>query len=476
MPAFPGFIGGSATSQSMMADAERTVNWYVEKMTGEGAQGRQALYPTPGFEPYVLTGPITDLGMRAGLSINGRTFVVVGTGVYELLASRSAIRRGTVAQDSNLAQIVANGVGDQLLIGSGGNAYCYDLTANTVTQVLTGGVTQIGMIDGYFLAFISPRVRLSDLNNGLTWDPTQFAQRAAQPDPWRAMIVNAPDIFLIGEQTGDVWYDAGTAPFPLAPRQGLTLGYGIVAPYTLVFTGGTGFWLTQNKDGAGMVVQSQGYSPQKISSPELDTAIARYQRDALITDAEALVYQDQGHTFYCLRFPAANATWAFDLTTGLWAERGKWNPSENRYDVWGPRVHVYAFGMHLVGDAATGVIARMDITCPAEADGSVIRRLRRGGVLMNENRRQPLRRFEVLFEAGLGTQSGQGSDPVFMFRGSPDGGKTWSPERLMSAGKVGQYATRAAVTRLGSPRAWVPEVVVSDPIVNWRLIDAWINN
>jgi len=477
MARYPGFISGSAISQSLIADGETTVNWYVEQVTGEGARSKTALYPTPGFQSFILAGQITDLGTRAGLSINGRTFVVVGTGFYELFGTHLATKRGTVVQDNNLAQIVSNGVGNQLLIGSGRNAYCFELATNTLTQVLTNEVTQIGMIDGFFVAFdaTTSKVRISDLNDGLSWDPTQFAQRSAQPDPWRAMIISSPDIFLIGEQTGDVWYDAGTTPFPLSPRPGLTLSYGIVAPFSLAMTGGVGFWLTQNKDGAGIVVQAQGYAPQKISTPELDTAIARYQRDAIITDAEALVYQDQGHTFYVLRFPAANATWAYDLTTSSWAERGKWNAALNRYDVWWPRVHLYAFGVHLVGDAATSTIAAMDVTYPSEADGSAIRRLRRGSVLVNEQQRIPLRRFELLLETGLGLQSGQGSNPLVMFRGSADGGKTWGTQRQATAGMVGQYHTRVFWTRLGSPRLFVPEVSVSDP-VPWRVIDAWVNN
>jgi len=40
---------------------------------------------------------------------------------------------------------------------------------------------------------------------------------------------------------------------------------------------------------------------------------------------------------------------------------------------------------------------------------------------------------------------------------------------------VGQYHTRVFWTRLGSPRLFVPEVSVSDP-VPWRVVDAWVNN
>jgi hypothetical protein len=62
-----------------------------------------------------------------------------------------------------------------------------------------------------------------------------------------------------------------------------------------------------------------------------------------------------------------------------------------------------------------------------------------------------------------------------MFRASSDGGKTWGNERSVSVGQVGQYRRRAFVTRLGSPRLWVPEISVSDP-TPWRIIDAYINN
>jgi len=477
MPSYPGFVGGSAPSQSMIATSERTVNWYSEKIGTEGPQHKSALYPTPGFAGW---NPIAaaDLGGRAALSIDNRTFVMMGAGLYQAAAAMTLTKLQTLAQDNNLAQMVYNGpTGGQLCIATGTNGYNYTIATNVLTTVLVGEATQVGMLDEYFLALnsVTGKLRLSNLNDGTTWDPTQFALRSAQPDPWLAMIINAPDIWLLGEQTGDIWYDAGTSPFPLAARQGLTIPYGIAAPFSLAVTGGEVFWLTKNKDGAGLVVRANGYNPQPISTVELATALSHYQRTSTIADAEALVYQQEGHTFYVLRFPAANATWAYDLTTGQWAERGKWNSLRGDYDIWAPRIHTYAFGQHLTGDASTGTLSVMDITNGSELDGTAIRRLRRGPLLINEHQRLPLRRFEVLVETGLGLQSGQGSNPQMMFRASSDGGKTFGNERSMGVGQVGQYRKRAFVTRLGSPRMWVPEISVSDP-VPYRIIDAYLNN
>ena len=479
---YPGFLAGSAPSTSAIATSERTVNFFLERIGTDGPQSKMALYPTPGQQAWITAansgGVLTDIGGRGGIWTGARAFVAIGNSLYEVFADTTITKRGTLLQDSNPAQFAYNGpTGNQLQIVSGGNSYNYALGTNTLTTTLTGEAHQVGMLDEYFLALnqTTGKLRLSNLNDGSTWDPTQFALRSAQADPWVAMIVNPPDIWLLGNNTGDVWYDAGTSPFPLAARTGLNINFGIIAPFSLVVTGGQVMWLSSNKDGAGIVVAAQGYTPRPISSIELDTALATYQRTASITDAEGLVFQMGGHTFYVLRFPAANATWLYDLTTDKWTELGDWNATRGAYDVWGTRFHLYAFGKHLVGENSTGTIALLDTAYGTRSDGSIIRRLRRGPILVNEMKRITINRFEVLLEAGLGLQTGQGSDPQVMGRFSSDGGKTFGNERWSGSGKVGQYTRRIYWNRMGSPRLWVPEIVVSDP-VPWRIIDAFLNN
>lgn len=465
---FPGFIFGSAQSQSVIADGERTVNLYVEK-----SRAGMVLYPTPGQRPFLA---VPAVGARAGLSINNLTLAIIGNKFYELVGPNSYIERGTVVQDNNPAQLVFNGsTGNQVLASSGGNAYLYDTVTHAFTQVLTGEATQIGMLDEYFFAFNinNGKLRASTLNDGTSW-PVSFALRGSQPDPWRAMIINPPDVWMLGELTGDVWYDAGLSPFPLLQRQGLALPYGIAAPFSVAIIAGSVLWLAKNKDGVGPVVMATGYGPQSISTPEVEAAIAEYQRTSIITDAEAFTFRRAGHDNYVLRFPSVPATWVYDKTIGSWHERGKWNSALGRYDLWPPRVCMQAFNQHLVGDSATGTISTLDDTVGTEADGSAIRRLRRGPMLINEQKRISINRFEVLVEAGLGTQTGQGRDPQMLFRQSSDG-KTWGNERAMGAGKAGEFKKRCYVLGCGSPRMFVPEISMSDPIP-WRVLDAYLNN
>lgn len=477
MPPYPNFIAGSSPSQSVIATSERTVNFFIEK-TG----GKTVMYPIPGQTPWITAassgGILVDVGGRGGAVAGSRAFVAEGGGIYEIFADATTVKRGNVAMDSNVAQFAYLGpTANQLGIASGGNAYILNLTTNVITQVLTGECHQIGMLDEYLLALnqTTGRLRLSNLNDGTTWDPTQFALRSTQPDPWVAMVVNAPDIWLLGALTGDVWYDAGTSPFPLAARSGLNIPFGIIAPFSLVVISGKLFWLSGNREGSGLVIATDGYGPKPISSVELDSAIATYARTGTITDAEAFAFQMVGHTFYVLRFPTANATWLYDLTTGIWTELGTWNSVRGDYDVWHPRFHLAAFGKHITGESGTGQLSLLDVTTATESDGSVIRRLRRGPILINDMKRMPINRFQLVLEPGLGTQAGQGVDPVVMAKFSSDGGKTWGNERSARAGKIGQYGHQVFWNRLGSPRLWVPEVTFTDP-VPFRVIDALINN
>jgi len=403
-------------------------------------------------------------------TMNGRTFAVIGAGFYELFHTATATKHGAVAHDGRLAYITTNGVGgDQVGIASGGNFYSFDLTTDTLSApILTAEAHQLGMLDGYGIAFdqTDHKILLSELNDFSTWDPTQFAIRSSAPDNWQAMCVNPPDVWLIGGTSGDVWFDAGAYPFPFAPRPGASFPYGIAAPFSIAAAGDSVLWLAQTLDGLGPVVRARGYTPIPVSSLALETALARYQRTSVITNAEAMVFQRAGHVFYVLRFPSVPATWVYNLRTNQWHECGKWISALNRYDVWSPRVVTTAFGKQLIGEATSGSIAVMDETVATELDGTAIRRVRIPPALtVRDGGRGFVDRFELDIQTGVGTLSGQGANPVAALRVSHDYGQTWGNERTRPIGKIGQTEQKTFWLNCGSSeKSWVPEIVITDPV------------
>jgi len=485
---FRGFVGPSYVSQSVTAAAQRCVNWYVENLEVADEPVRSALYPTPGCETFATFGTDEPVrGMRA-VRTGGtdRCFAVVGDTLYEIDPAGTAIDRGAVETEGCVPATFSANVdaGDEVFITSGGRGYIFTLSTNVLTEVAIGSTAerlvahQGEFLDGFFLALDrnSSTLYLSELNDGAaTWDATQYAQRSAGSDPWQSIVVAHRDIWLFGKNTTEVWYNAGTSPYPFAAIPGAFIEEGIAAPASASRVGNTVMWLGQSEEGSCVVWRANGYTPQRVSTHALEYAIQTYMREGrTVSDAVAMTYQDSGHMFYVLGFPSADVTWVFDSSTGLWHERGTWSAADRQYNAWRPQCHAFAFNKHLVGDHLSGTVYEMSIEKFADAGGGPIRRLRRTPHLNVEDRTLFYHKLQIRLEAGLGLVSGQGSDPQAMVRWSDDGAQTWGNEHWVSAGKIGEYSARAVWRRLGRGRNRVFEVSVTDPIP-WRLIAANID-
>jgi hypothetical protein len=390
-------------------------------------------------------------------------------------------RLGSVAQDANPAQILYNGiVGGQVGIASGGSIYVFDLTSGVFSGPVFAAAqcTMLAYADGYGLAFdiTSGKVYLSALNDFTTWDLATFFRRSKFPDPWQTMFVDSNGlIWLIGLETFEVWYDTGTGTQPWAPLSGLYGRYGIASPFAFWVSGLGQGWLARSAEGGAQIVTTRGSAPQAISSYAVNSAIADYLRTTTITDAEMLVYQDQGHMFVNASFPSARATWTVDMETRSWTERGRFDSAADRYDIWSPRVHADCFGRHLVGDRTTGMLYHMDTAYSTEIDGTGIRRLRRSPAIVDEHKRIAFDQVELLMDVGLGSATGAGADPQVTLKVSTDGGRTFGNERQAGIGRIGEYRRRVYWTRLGLNPDAVVECVWSDPSPT-RIVNAFLNN
>lgn len=467
---YDGFVGPSYESQAVTADQEDLWNWYVEPMESQGATFKSALYPTPGVTEIsaAATGPGFGHFYEAG-----REYAVIGTSFVEIDEFGTQTVRGSVGVCATPATISSNGAGGgQIMVTAATNVYIFDINANTFTQIasMNGKATMGGQLDGYFVVLdaSTSTFYISDLLDGTTWDPTQFAQRSIAPDPWKAMKVAGKYIWLLGEQTSEVWYDVGASPFPFVPYPGLLIQYGIIAAFSATVIEGALVWLARTSIGQGEVVRAQGFSPAPISTYPLQYVLNSY---GTLSDAVGDTYDDLGHTFYLLSFPTANITWCYDLNTQLWHKRGTWVSENNAFNAWRPRFHAMAFNQHRMLDSSSGSLYKMAVTELTDVEGRAIRRLRKAPCLFQENQRLYFNAFELFMEVGLGTESGQGENPQVMLRYSNDGGQTWQPEIMRSAGKTGEYGTRVRWNRLGMARKRVFEVSVTDPIP-WRLTGA----
>lgn len=473
---YPNFCWGSYPAQSPIADIEETINLYPEIMESPGAKSKIILLPTPGCTQFAAVTQTGGLAMFSTAATDGRMFAVVGLRFYEILIDGTTVERGTVANNGLPATIVWNGDGgDQLCICAGGDVYSYDLSTNTLTSELTGGYSTVGFAYGYFLAFqkTTGTVRLSDLFDGTTWDPTQFFQRTIGADAWNAMLVTSwGQIFLPGTKTAEYWYNAGTFPIPFAPHPSGLVSWGIAATFSVKEAGESIVWLGTNANGAYQVQAARGFRPERISNHAVEHEIDQYTR---VDDCIAETYEEQGHAFALLKFPTAGVTWCYDFATGLWHKRMTWRPTTAVYEAWRLTYHCFGFGRHLWADSSSGVIYRSDHELTTDVDGLLIRRVRQAPSLNKSHRIRYYNRFEVLLESGLGNANPPGEDPQVVMQISNDGGQTWGPQRTCSAGTRGSYLQRVYWERNGSARDRAFRIIVSDPINNWRIVDAYLD-
>ena len=472
---FDEFCGATYTAPSTNVDVEKCMNFYPELHDVPGAtpKSRLSLMYTPGLLLFanIGAGPI-----RAIFYQDGRLFVVSGAELYEVSAAATGTLLGSVEASTQPASISSNGGGgNQLFIVSGSKGYTYILSTGDFAVIadvdFPTSAVMGGFSDGYSLVLRrgTTQFYFSALNNSISWDALDVAQKSQSSDNIRALIVDHKEVWLLGSKTTEVWYNNGNADNPFTPIQGVLIEHGIGPIWSWAKINNTIAWIGQDAEGYGVGWLAQGYVPTRFTTHAVEYAWKQY---GTIEDAIAWAYQENGHSFYVVYFPTAQATWAYDFATQMWHERGRWNLGVFEAHL-GRSFSLGFDNILLVGSRIDGKLYKLS-SAYLDDDGSVIRRVRRAPIITNENKWLMFHSFELAMNVGVGLTSGQGSDPQVMLRWSNDNGKTWSNEYWMGAGALGGYNSRVSWSRLGRGRNRVFEVSMSDA-VKWELTSASLN-
>jgi hypothetical protein len=463
---YPGFIGGSHVAQAPALCHERTVNFYVERLQGRGKTDG-ALYPAPGFEAFSSQVSGESRG-RAIFEENGVLYAVVG-GSWVSIDNLGAITTlGAVVEGGagSPARITSNGdAGGQLFLTSGRKGYVHEIGVPGITEVLSSDAFQCDNLDGFVFVLddLGSALYVSALNNCTVFPA--YKVRDARSDPWRAFKVLDSLVYLAGEKSTDIWYNAGASPFPLAQHSAGAIPYGIAAPASMAIVGNALMWLARSASGIGQVLMVRGSSAQEVSTHPLRVAIEYYREHFTIEDAEGEAFEYLGHQFYLLTFPTAQATWVFDLATGEWVEWLTWLVDEGRYTAWRANWHCVAFGQHLFLDRLGNKVWRIDPASALDITGTALRRLRQAPELFADGARLTIDEFTLLVETGVGPTPAANTDPppYVTLNYSRDHGKTFPPASgPKSLGRPGEYRTNVTWNRLGTGRGWTPQVVCSE--------------
>ncbi len=455
------FNGSHAESQSRATNSQMSVNIYPEKQ-GDGAKVPTVMHPTPAlsFKLSAGTGPCRC----NGVVFSGKAYFVSGSDLVEIGSNFVGTSVGTLSTNSGRVSMSSNPT--QLMIADGTNGYIWDGTTLTV-------ISDADYVNGKHVTFMDTFFVIEDPDNvgrfvksagndGLSYDPLEFATAESSPDDMIIPLSIQNSILMFGEYTTEVYANTGSKDFPFSATRGSKMEIGIQAEWSAIQAGSFMYWIGQTKQGGNIVYESNGFQHKVISTREIEYEIGTYLS---VTDCDSFSYQQHGHTFIQFNFPAADRTLVYDATERAWHRRKGYKLGRHR-----ATGQVYFNGVNLVGDYSNSNFYSLD-TSIYEDNGVTIERIRTAGYVHKQRKNVFIHRLEIEFERGVGLTSGQGEDPKVFLEVSKDGGNTWGNKLIRTIGKKGEYKNRAVWSKLGKARDWLFRLTITDP-VDYHIIKA----
>lgn len=494
-----GLVGGQDIAPNYLQNNQICINFYPEvnqqnakEVAGLlGCPGLNELVAAPGggapgFSTATAVWPqpssITDLPVRGLWTLpgNNTALAVIGNVCYLVQASYptstsfptlSLQEVGRLSTSVGPVSIRDNNAGDYACIVDGPYGYFYQISTRVFTRIVDPnfvGSDRVAMIDGWWV-FNKPGTQIfytcvSAYSN--TFSSTTFALKDAYPDNLVSIIENKEQLWLIGAQSTEVWYDAGGAYFPFQRLVGTLIQSGCKAAQSVCRFHTDGqeglIWFGRSERGENVIIRTKGFIDETISTPAFSNEIAQYP---ITSDAIGYTYQEDGHEFYVLTFPTADTTWVYDSQTGLLHKRLSYDPYAQQFHRHRSNCYMNFAGMRVVGDYQCGSLYQMSRNYYTDAGWPILAKRRsphiwdkgqRGRVFMSS--------LQLDFNSGVGNSSGIGTNPQCGLAISRDGGKTFGNRIYAQIWPIGEYRNRTMFRRLGWARDMVFDLEVIDPV------------
>ncbi|MCP1173794.1 packaged DNA stabilization protein [Ralstonia chuxiongensis] len=429
------------------------MNLYPER-NPEDAAAAVTHYPTPGLT-LVSSPPVAGESRCIYTATNGARYEVVAQTVYSVSSKNVYTALGTLTTSTGRVYMVDNGFNVFLVDGST-NGWAIDMASNFMIQISDPsfyGADRVDIVDGYFI-FNKPNSQQFYISNylSISFNSLDITSKSTYPDNLVTLAVMHREIWLFGDQTTEVWYNTGASDFTFGRMPGVFIEHGCVAKHSVAKHDLTLMWLSKDQQGQGIVLLGKNYTASRISTHAIEQEFQTYSR---IDDAVGYTYQQGGHVFYVLSFPTANKTWCYDITTGLWHQRGYLEGS-GTFSRHRGVCHSFNQGRNLVGDYATGNVYALDPNSYTD-NGNPILCVRSFPHIGASGKRALFRQFVADMEVGQGV-AGDLTDPAVFLRWSDDRGFSWGNPVQGSLGKAGDYISVIQFQRLGYARDRVFEL------------------
>lgn len=436
------------------------VNCYVE---GEGE-----FYSVRRADGLELFKDTTESFCRSNLLlVDGLIYFVAGEKLYQVDRLGNLTSLGTVG-GAGYCELAANNIPDdsQVLVLNGlGQAYVYQPSVglNIVSDVDYSAASYVTVLNERFWLPKdgSNQFFASAVSDGTDYPAAAIATAETSPDNVVAVFAHKGALWVLGENTSEYWQSVNDATLPVRQVKGVVYERGCSAVHSVRKTGDTFCFLADDKT----VMMVSGTTMQKISGLAFELEVkgdgsTRYPGYSKLDDAYGFFVDGPTHKIYYLTFPTQKVTWGYDFSTGLWHKRESLDQQ-----IWRPIGAVSAWGKIIVADALSGKLYYLTPGFKTENGDRIDCYLRTPSLSWRTDVTIPL--IEVDMETGVGTVTGQGSDPKLIIKYSKDGGNTWTGKSDQPIGAIGDYRKRVPIRQFGRVvrnRDFVLEIRITDPV------------
>jgi hypothetical protein len=457
------FVKNSYQTRGVKNSSQRLLNLYAEINPSDN-KTPICLYGTPGFKlKYDLESDNPVWGIQ---QMGNDLFAVSGSEVFRITSGGTITNIGTMTGTPGKVMLSNNGT-QLFILDLNGNGWIVEYSEddeewqlNKITSEGYQLASSVCFLDGYFILSKqeSQQFFFSNINEGTIFDALDFSTAMWEPDKLVSVFSFNGQIVMFGTQTIEFYQDTGSSPLPFQRINGASIEKGCAARGSIAKNANNLLFLGNDR----IVYQLNGYQLSKISTYPIEKEIESYSQKE-IDNCLSFIYIQDGHITYILNFPDANKTWCYDLTTGLWHERGSVNINKITMESWNANCYEFFNSNNLVGDKNSGKIYELDLDTYTE-NGLPIISEATSMTLFNNTKRTIVHKFQMDIESGQGITTGQGINPKIMMQFSKDGGFTYSSQLWRDIGAKGEYKTRAIWRNIGIAREVVFKISISDPV------------
>jgi hypothetical protein len=268
-------------------------------------------------------------------------------------------------------------------VSNSGGALPMPLATSTTYYAIRLDATHIRVATSYANAIAGIPIMLSTNGTGtntITSDgQLQLGSITTHPGTIVACRTLHRRLFLFSQFFTEVWENAGIGTnLPFRRNNALLMEYGTPAIGSVSVGFDKMFFLSQDRDGLGSVMEVIGTQSIPVSNRALDFQLAQYAADQQVADCRSFLIKENGLIFYRMNFTLANHTFVYNVTLSEPSqEQGKlWHEEEildgDRHPA---QTHAYFNGINYVGNYLRPILYQVDSGTYTN-DGEIIRRMR----------------------------------------------------------------------------------------------------